>query len=147
MGPDRFGLIHADLRLANLLLHDGDVSVIDFDDCGYGWYMYDLGSALSFVEHKEYVPALISAWVKGYGRVRPLSDAERSMIPTFVMLRRILLVAWLGSHSETDIAKEIGAQFTPQTVDLITQYLDDRLFAQVIQALCGDAPRALGAGC
>jgi len=125
MGPDRFGLIHADLRLANLLLHGGEVSVIDFDDCGYGWYMYDLGSALSFIEHKDYVPALVAAWMKGYGRVRPLGEEELAMIPTFILLRRIVLVAWLGSHSETDIAKEIGAEFTPQTVELVSRYLAD----------------------
>ena len=33
-GPARYGLIHADIRLANLLVDDGRVSVIDFDDCG-----------------------------------------------------------------------------------------------------------------
>src|SRR5207248_2189083 len=31
-GPGRYGLIHADTRLANLLVDDGRVSVIDFDD-------------------------------------------------------------------------------------------------------------------
>ncbi len=127
-GSDRFGLIHADLRLANLLIHGGAVSVIDFDDCGLGWFMYDLGSALSFIEHRDYVPSLIDAWVKGYNQVRQLTEEEVAMIPTFIMLRRILLVAWLGSHSETEIAREIGARFTPQTVELVNRYLDDRLF-------------------
>lgn len=126
---DRFGLIHADLRLANLLIHRGDVSVIDFDDCGYGWFLYDLGSALSFIEHKEYVPSLVEAWVKGYSQVRPLTSEELAMIPTFVMLRRILLVAWLGSHSETDLAKQIGDEFTLQTADLVSRYLGGGLLA------------------
>ncbi|MEJ2060876.1 MAG: phosphotransferase [Gammaproteobacteria bacterium] len=128
-GPDRFGLVHADLRLANLLIHQGNVSVIDFDDCGYSWFMYDLGSALSFIEHKDYVPELIESWVKGYNAVRPLTEEELEMIPTFIMLRRILLVAWLGSHSETELAKEIGEEFTPQTCELVTRYLDGTLFA------------------
>jgi Ser/Thr protein kinase RdoA (MazF antagonist) len=36
-GSERFGLIHADLRLANLLIDDtGRIGVIDFDDCGLG---------------------------------------------------------------------------------------------------------------
>jgi Ser/Thr protein kinase RdoA (MazF antagonist) len=129
MGPERFGLIHADLRLANLLIHEGDVSVIDFDDCGYSWFMYDLGSALSFIEHKDYVPTLIESWVKGYNRVRTLTDEELAMIPSFILLRRILLVAWLGSHSETEIAGEIGEAFTPQTCELVTRYLDGTLYA------------------
>ena len=44
-GPERYGLVHADTRLANLLVHDGAVSVIDFDDSGFSWYLYDLGTA------------------------------------------------------------------------------------------------------
>lgn len=127
-GPDRFGLIHADLRLANLLVHDGDVRVIDFDDCGLGWYLYDLASALSFIEHQDNVPALIDAWARGYSSVRPLSTAERDMIPTFVLLRRILLVAWLGSHGETALAAELGVGYTEQTLELVSRYLDGRVF-------------------
>lgn len=34
----RYGLIHADLRLTNLLPYKGETRVIDFDDCGMGWY-------------------------------------------------------------------------------------------------------------
>ena len=34
----RFGLIHADLRLANLLIYGDEIKVIDFDDCGFGWF-------------------------------------------------------------------------------------------------------------
>ncbi|MDP9138446.1 MAG: phosphotransferase, partial [Pseudomonadota bacterium] len=36
-GTGRFGLIHCDLRLANLLIDAEAVKVIDFDDCGFGW--------------------------------------------------------------------------------------------------------------
>jgi hypothetical protein len=35
---ERFGLIHADLRLANLLVWQEKTRVIDFDDCGFGWW-------------------------------------------------------------------------------------------------------------
>ena len=71
--PDRFGLIHADMRLANLIVEDGNVSVIDFDDCGFGWYMYDLGSSVSFIEHYPIVPEMIESWVRGYQTVAPLT--------------------------------------------------------------------------
>ncbi|APZ44501.1 hypothetical protein BW247_02460 [Acidihalobacter ferrooxydans] len=123
-GPERFGLIHADLRLANLLLtQDGRVGVIDFDDCGYGWFMYDLGSALSFIEHKLYVPELIEAWVRGYESVRALADADLDMLSSFVLLRRIVLLGWLGSHRETELARQIGQDYAPQTCELVSRYL------------------------
>ena len=108
-GADRFGLIHADLRLANLLLEGPTTKVIDFDDCGFGWYLYDLGAALSFIEHRPDVPELVDAWVRGYRRVAPLAAADEAEIPTFILLRRLLLVAWIGSHAETDLAQSMGA--------------------------------------
>ena len=43
-GSDRFGLVHADLRLANVLFDGDDAYVIDFDDSGFSWFMYDLAS-------------------------------------------------------------------------------------------------------
>ena len=50
MSERTFGLIHADLRLANLLVENDQVKVIDFDDCGFGWHLHDLAGALSFIE-------------------------------------------------------------------------------------------------
>lgn len=122
-GPDRFGLVHADMRLANLLVHGDDVCVIDFDDCGLSWYLYDLGSSLSFIEHLPVVPELIDSWVQGYRTVAPLSQEEVDELPTFVMLRRLLLVAWIGSHSAVPEAQRMGPEFTTVSCDLAEKYL------------------------
>src|SRR6202007_3042145 len=67
-GPERYGLVHADTRLAHLLVHDGSVSFIDFDDAGFSWYLYDLGTTVSFFEHEPVVPALVDSWLEGYRR-------------------------------------------------------------------------------
>jgi Ser/Thr protein kinase RdoA (MazF antagonist) len=122
-GPDRYGLIHADLRLANLLEHDGNVAVIDFDDCGWGWYLYDFGTAVSFFEHDPRVPELADAWTRGYRSMRELSAEDEAEIPTFVMMRRLLLVAWIGSHSGTDLAQDMGEDFTATSCELAEDYL------------------------
>jgi Ser/Thr protein kinase RdoA (MazF antagonist) len=122
-GPDRFGLAHCDLRLANLLLQEGEVKVIDFDDCGFGWYMYDAATPMSFYEHLPEVPGLIQHWLEGYSSVKAVAREEEEEIPTFVMLRRLLLVAWIGSHTETDLARSLGVTHTDQTVGLCSAYL------------------------
>jgi Ser/Thr protein kinase RdoA (MazF antagonist) len=122
-GPGRFGLIHCDLRLANLLIDGRTVKVIDFDDCGFGWYMYDAATPVSFYEHEPQVPGFIESWKKGYRRAAALPKADEDEIPTFVMLRRLLLVAWIGSHSETDLAKSMGLPYTEGTVGLCERYL------------------------
>jgi Ser/Thr protein kinase RdoA (MazF antagonist) len=123
-GDDRFGLVHADLRLANLLVDGDQLFVIDFDDCGFSWYLYDFASAVSFKEHEPYIPALQAAWVEGYRTVAPLSDADCAMLPVFVMLRRMLLTAWIASHAETPTAQALGEDYTRGTVALARTFLE-----------------------
>lgn len=122
-GADRFGLIHADLRLANLLEDGERLAVIDFDDCGFGWFVYDFAAAVSFLEREPYIPALAEAWVRGYRTVAPLPEADAAMIPDFVMLRRLLLTAWIASHAETPTAQEAGPGYAPGTVELAEAWL------------------------
>lgn len=121
--PDRFNLVHGDMRLANLLMDGPTVKVIDFDDCGFSWLLYDCATTVSFFEHAPEVPELLKAWVRGYRRIGTLSDAEENEIATFVMLRRLLLVAWIGSHSETELAKSMGVEYTASSIPLCEQYL------------------------
>ena len=122
-GTDRFGLIHADMRLANLLITKGETRLIDFDDCGLGWLMYDFAAGISFMEDDPRIPELKQAWVRGYRSIRPLSEEDEAEIPTFVMMRRLALLAWIGSHSEVDIAKELAPTFAPVSEDLGRDYL------------------------
>ena len=123
-GADRFGLVHADIRLANLLVDAGDVRVIDFDDCGFAWFMYDFATTVSFMEEHPRVPELRDAWLDGYRSVAPLDAADEAELDTFVMLRRLLLVAWIGSHHTfATEAAELGAGFTSGTCELAERYL------------------------
>lgn len=120
---DRFGLVHADMRLANLLVSGSDVTVIDFDDCGLSWFMYDLGSSVSFIEDHPLIPEMVDSWVTGYRSVTDLSREDVSELETFIMFRRLLLVAWVGSHQDTDTGKEMGDNFTKVSCDLAEKYL------------------------
>lgn len=122
-GPERFGLVHADLRLANLLVDADRLGVIDFDDCGFSWFIYDFASAVSFFEDDPIIPELQEAWVEGYRSVEPLSAEDVAFIPTFVMLRRLLLTAWVASHAETPTAQALGTAFTDGTVRLADAFL------------------------
>jgi Ser/Thr protein kinase RdoA (MazF antagonist) len=122
-GPRRYGLIHADFRLANLLVHEGDVRVIDFDDCGFGWFLYDAATAVSFFEDRADVPELMEAWKEGYRRRRELSRSDEDELWTFIMMRRMTLFAWMGSHSETELARTEGPGYSLGTFELAERYL------------------------
>ncbi len=125
-GADVFGLVHADLRLANLLVDGTHLRIIDFDDCGFSWYLYDFATSVSFIEHEPIVPDLLSAWAGGYSKVMPLSEDALALIPSFVVLRRVLLTAWLASHAEVPFAREFGAGYTAGTVALAEALLEGR---------------------
>jgi Ser/Thr protein kinase RdoA (MazF antagonist) len=122
-GPERFGLIHADLRLANLLVDGERLTVIDFDDCGLSWFAYDFAAAVSFFEHDPIVPELADAWVRGYRASAELDADAEAALPTFVMLRRMLLTAWIASHAETPLAQEMGVAYTQGTLALGERFL------------------------
>ena len=121
--PETFGLIHADLRPANLLVDGEDLAVIDFDDCGFCWFFYDFAAAVSFMEHEPFIPQLQAAWLEGYASVAPVDPAAVAMLPTFLMLRRMQLTAWIASHAETPTAQSMGVPYTHGTVALAERHL------------------------
>ena len=114
----RFNLIHADMRLANLLIDQESTRLIDFDDCGFGWFMYDFASAISFIEDSPMVSYFKSSWIKGYKSVRELSVEDEQEIDTFIMLRRLALLAWIGSHIEAPEPQQLAAGFAENTAKL-----------------------------
>ncbi len=122
--PQRYGLIHADMRLANLLVDGNGTRLIDFDDCGFGWYLYDFATGISFMEDHELVPALKESWVRGYRKARALPDEDADELDTFVMLRRLALLAWIGSHIEAPEPQALAPDFARVSAELGTVYLE-----------------------
>lgn len=122
-GPERFNLIHADMRLANLLMGPTGTRLIDFDDCGMGWLMYDFAAAISFIEDDPRIPVLRSAWLRGYRSVRPVSARDEAEIDTLVMLRRMALLAWIGSHIDAPEPKALAPDFAANTAKLARDWL------------------------
>lgn len=117
------GLIHSDLRAANLLKDEHCIHAIDFDDSGFGWFLYDAAAAISFVEYDKRAGEWLSSWVNGYREVRPLSPEEAHLIPTFVMARRIQLMAWITSHDDSDPVKVYYRGFAGETVKMGERFL------------------------
>jgi Ser/Thr protein kinase RdoA (MazF antagonist) len=83
------GLIHADVLRENVLVNNCSVSLIDFDDSGFGFRLYDLGTALlQTVQHPEH-PQLRDALMVGYGT----TDVE--MVEAFTLARTLASVGWI----------------------------------------------------
>lgn len=122
-----WGLIHADLRPSNIIRADnGDLTVIDFDDAGYSWYLYDYASSLSFIEHKPYAPQLAQAWLAGYVSVAgPLSAEELRVMSALSMIRRLQMLGWTTNHREDALPDGLATEQAPGSVQCARNYLAD----------------------
>ncbi|OZG63150.1 phosphotransferase [Bifidobacterium lemurum] len=127
---ETWGLIHADLRPSNVIRgDDGTLTIIDFDDAGYSWYLYDYAASLSFVEHKPYAPELAQAWVAGYQEVAGAFDDEQlEMMSALSMIRRMQMLGWTVSHREDALPDGLSAEEAPGSVECAERYLRDPLW-------------------
>ena len=104
-GADRFGLVHADLAFHNVLVDAGEPVLIDFDDAGWSWFMWELGVALAPFDGRPGFDERRDALVDGYRSTCGVADVELAELPTFVMARRLVTLGWVLTHAETDHAQ------------------------------------------
>ncbi|MCV2392946.1 phosphotransferase [Actinotalea sp. M2MS4P-6] len=122
-GPGAWGLIHADLRPSNIMVDDGGLTVIDFDDCGYSWYLYDFAAALSFIEHVPEAPEMASEWVEGYSEIRPLTRGDLETGCALSMIRRLQMFGWTTTHRSDALPPELWDAQGSGTTEVAERYL------------------------
>jgi len=95
--PERYGLLHTDLELDNLIWSD-DVAVLDFDEYGEGWYLLDIAKALTDVldAGDSLDSPRIQGFVTGYRTHLPLSDADLALLPEFLALSELRMYCVLS---------------------------------------------------
>ena len=121
--PEHFGMIHADLHPGNLVVDDERLSVIDFDDAAFGWYLYDLAVALSHHQTTIDFPALRTALIAGYAAHRAFPDEDSATLELFLLVRRLATIGWMHQRPEVD-AREYLATTVPLVVGLSEAFLD-----------------------
>jgi Ser/Thr protein kinase RdoA (MazF antagonist) len=92
------GAIHGDLLRENILCDAHGLALIDFDDCGQGYYLYDLSTALIQSFEVQDFNARCDALLAGYKSIRPLVHAGD--LPVFIMLRAFASAGWILSRGE-----------------------------------------------
>jgi Ser/Thr protein kinase RdoA (MazF antagonist) len=92
--PQSWGLIHGDLMPENILADVSGIRVIDFDDCGFSWFVNDLATAVTMHLGSDQFDDLCSAWISGYRTVRPITDEELSFLPDLIMARLLQFLGW-----------------------------------------------------
>jgi Ser/Thr protein kinase RdoA (MazF antagonist) len=122
-----FGLIHADFVPENLLDENGVLKLIDFDDAGYGWYVFELATALYFNIGEPTYPVIERALIDGYRTVGAFPFEHERLLPLFLFLRGTTYLGWVGSRPETETAKTLGPMLTERACSLAAAYLETRV--------------------
>lgn len=101
------GLIHADLVRENVIVDEaGDgIAMIDFDDGGSGFRMFDIATALFKNRSEPHYAEIEAGLIGGYRSVRPLAEAALETLPLFMALRGVTYVGWIGARLETPDAR------------------------------------------
>ena len=118
--PD-FGLIHADAITENLMLHEGRLSLIDFDDGGFGYRDFDVATFLfRQIAAPDYVE-LRTALLDGYS---PRRHIDAQSLDLFLMLRSLTYPGWIIARLHEPGGAERSVRAIAQALPLAWAYLE-----------------------
>jgi Ser/Thr protein kinase RdoA (MazF antagonist) len=95
---DAYGLVHCDLHFGNFFVETQKqiVTLIDFDDCAYGWFVMDIAVLLFDIlvlypgtDKDEYGQNFLHNFLKGYLTENHLSMFWLEQLPLFLKLLEI----------------------------------------------------------
>ncbi|XXK33180.1 phosphotransferase enzyme family protein [Rhodobacteraceae bacterium nBUS_22] len=115
-----YGLIHADLVRENILVDGDRLQLIDFDDSGFGFRLFDLGTILLKTLDEPDYPELRTALIEGYKSVR---DIDLAALELFMLLRSATYVGWIITRMEEDGSESRNKKFISNTRKLAKNYL------------------------
>jgi Ser/Thr protein kinase RdoA (MazF antagonist) len=92
---DNWGLIHADLHQGNYLFCGEEVRPIDFSRCGFGFYLYDIGLSLGYID-----APLRSNFFEGYAKVRALPADYQNIVEAFFVGSTVENFAFLSANPQ-----------------------------------------------
>ena len=122
-GREEFGLIHGDLLPKNILFQDDEVCALDFDDCAFGFYVYDLSPMLwRLRDDPRYVDIKAALW-DGYVSARPLGAAHREALEAFLCARHIASCRWIAGVASRPEYRGRARDIISERVDELKQFL------------------------
>jgi len=124
---DRYGLIHADLVPENCLVDGDRICVIDFDDAGFGWHLFELATSLYFISADRIYGAAREALIRGYRTERALSDETLGRLPLFLAARGTTYLGWVHTRAGSETAREMTPFLIERACALAEEYLAGRL--------------------
>ena len=117
------GLIHGDLHYENVLFHGGEAQAIDFDDCGWGFRLYDLAVILCELEGRPRYDELRDALLNAYAQIRRLPDDHAIHLSALFVLRRMQILMWVLQSREHAAFRDVWQRWARNELDAIARDL------------------------
>lgn len=121
---ETFGLIHSDFIAKNWLFNEQGACAIDFDDCSWGYYLYDLAPALLQFKYEPRYETLREAFLSGYTSVRPFSSRDSGYLETFMAARHLASCRWLAGNLHNPRIRERAADLIAQRTGELKRFLE-----------------------
>lgn len=119
---DQFGFIHGDYYFKNFLICNGQVGAIDFDMCGWGYYIFDLVMPY-WPARQENIDEAFQVFLKGYLRIRPLPEGVLEYADTFDALRRLIDMAWVASRDDHPLIRSYAPHILSSCTEQLKAYI------------------------
>ncbi|CAB4530059.1 MAG: phosphotransferase [Actinobacteria bacterium] len=119
-------IIHADLHGWNMMWHEGELAIFDFDDCGFGLPIQDLATAIYYLDTPEQDQAMLD----GYLTVRPLPQYTEFEMKSLLLHRRFMLLNYLY-ETENQEHQEMIPDYQLETVRRAKVYLAEASQADI----------------
>jgi Ser/Thr protein kinase RdoA (MazF antagonist) len=113
-------IIHADFHGWNLMWNEGQLSIFDFDDCGFGVDAQDLAVALYYLDTPEQDAALLN----GYKSIKPLPEYSELAMKALLLQRRLLLLNYLFETKNQE-HKEMLPAYLEKSLERVSTFLTD----------------------
>jgi Ser/Thr protein kinase RdoA (MazF antagonist) len=119
---ESYGLIHADLYPENVLYKAGKAYPIDFEDCGYGYWMWDIAVALCKWAWMPDWERMRDAFREGYTQIRTIPEVQWKHLDLFIATQFATMVLWASAFLKHDPKRE--AEYIPWRNDNGNKLMD-----------------------
>ena len=125
--PDAYGMVHGDMYQENILFKGDRVIPIDFEDCGFGYWLWDIAVALEKNPWTESWFRSRDAFLSGYYREHPLPDSQLNELDTFLAADYATSTLWATAFIRDDPARRSEHEaWRNRNGDKLLRYFEQR---------------------
>lgn len=119
---DVYGVIHADFSPENVLLSGEELTLIDFDDFGEGWWLFDLATVLFWYHRHPWAQEYREALLAGYQKHFEITDAAQRALEALILARGLTYLGWAADRPDNETSAFLRAEVLPAVVELCRDF-------------------------